>query len=283
MSKKRPSLNETFEQSPLFGAESKLIGPIIETHCHFDMIKNEEISDVHQKCLSMGVEKIITIATSFKNFETVKEYSRDFSSVYFSLGTHPHQAKEFTVEHLDFIRKETSNTQFVAVGEIGLDFYYDFSPRETQIDVFKQHLELAIELDMPVIIHTRDADQEMGDILQAFGPRMKKKGVVHSFSSGLELAQLAIDQGFYLGFNGMVTFKNAEKVRQAVQLTPIDKILIETDSPFLTPTPFRGQENTPTYLPLVAEKIIELKGMSSKIKDALQQFYQNSHSCFQLK
>ena len=280
MSKKHLDLNKTFQELPIFGQQEKLIHPLIETHCHLDMIKGEEIATIIQSCQAIGVEKLITIATSIANFETVRNFSKELSEVYFSLGTHPHQAKDFEPQHLKELRKEKGNPKFVAVGEIGLDFHYNFSPPEKQIDVFKQHLEVAIELEMPVIIHTREADEEMSQLLIEYGPQMQRKGVVHSFSSGEKLAKDAINQGFYLGFNGISTFKNAENVRSVIELTPIDKILIETDAPFLTPTPFRGRENTPLYLPLVAQKIVELKSMGPL--DALQQFYQNSQSCFTL-
>jgi TatD DNase family protein len=149
-----------------------------------------------------------------------------------------------------------------------------------QLKYFRAQLEIAVSCDKPIVIHSRDADEDMMAFLKEFGPQLKKKGVVHSFSSGLELAQTALDQGFFLGFNGMITFPKAENVRDAVRLCPADRILAETDSPFLTPVPHRGKENAPFYIPFVVQKLAELKGMS--IEDLGNQLWRNAHTLFGL-
>jgi TatD DNase family protein len=166
----------------------------------------------------------------------------------------------------------------VAVGEIGLDYHYNHSSQDIQKQVFSEQLELACELGKPVIIHSREADEDMIKILQKFAPKLSRKGVIHSFTSGPELAKAAIEMGFYLGFNGIITFKNAVNVREIVKLCPVDRILLETDAPFLTPVPFRGKENKPSYLPHILEKTAEIKGLPEHtVQDIC---YQNSMQLF---
>ena len=238
MSKKPKTIDEYLENSPIT-ERGKLIFPITETHCHLDMLKDIDLNELRSKLDDIGLSRLITIATSNKNFDTVRKIQSKFINTYFTLGTHPHEAKGFSPDDIDYIRLAAKEcpSSLVAVGEIGLDYYYDFSPREKQIEVFKKYLELSIELNLPVVIHTRDADEDMAEILKEYAPQMPAKGVVHSFSSGPELGKLASDLGFFLGFNGIITFKNADTVREAVKQTPISQILVETDAPFLTPHP----------------------------------------------
>lgn len=168
--------------------------------------------------------------------------------------------------------------RWAAVGEIGLDYHYNNSPIDVQKKVFEKQLQLACDLDLPVVIHTREADEDTRDILKNFIPHLKRKGVLHSFTSGRALAEYALSEGFYLGFNGIITFKKAENVQEVVQITPLEQILLETDSPFLTPVPHRGKENAPYYLPFIAQKVAELKGET--IEKILPIVYQNSLNCF---
>lgn len=251
---------------------------IIETHCHLDYLKARPLEEILSAATSEGVEKIITIAVEPANLNTVMELAQKYPQIYFTQGIHPHDARLCTSEALQTISVRAKHPKMVAIGEIGLDYYYNNSPQDRQLEVFKQHLELAIQTEKPVVIHSRDADEDMINILKEYSPRMPKKGVVHSFSSGEELARTAIDLGFYLGFNGMVTFKKAENVRNAVKLCPLEKILIETDAPFLTPVPHRGKENEPANLPFILEKIAEIKNFPlEKVAEAC---YANSHSLF---
>jgi len=167
----------------------------------------------------------------------------------------------------------------VAVGEIGLDYHYNNSPREIQRKVFEKQLQIAADTDLPVIIHTREADEDTKSILKNFSPHLKKKGVIHSFTSGKELAEWVLNENFYLGFNGIVTFKKAENVQEIVKMSPLERILLETDAPFLTPVPHRGKENAPHYLPFVAQKIADLKGITAR--ELEEQTLQNAYNCFQ--
>ena len=279
MTSKPKTITEYLTNSPITDG-GKLVYPITETHCHLDMLKDVDLDTHIEKLVHLGISRIITISTSSKNFETVKNIQSISRNIFYTLGTHPHEAKIFKNSDVDYIRQthRESPDCLVAVGEIGLDYHYDFSPREKQIDVFKMHMELAIELDLPVVIHTREADSDMIKILKEFAPKMKKKGVVHSFSSGLDLAQVAANLGFYLGFNGMITFKKAEFVREAVRHTPIEQILVETDSPFLTPHPFRGKPNNPTYIPIVMEEIAKIKDIS--LPECMKIIESNATQCF---
>jgi TatD DNase family protein len=256
---------------------------IIETHCHLDYLNKDNghvLDEIFEKSVQAGVEKIITIAVTPDNLDTVLKLSQDYSHVYCTQGVHPHNASGFNDEVFEKIKKQaTKNKKVLAIGEIGLDYYYDNSPREIQIEVFERQLQLACDLDLPVVIHTREAEEDTMSILKNFSKTLKRKGVVHSFSSSLELAEVAIAEKFYLGFNGMCTFKKAQNVRDAVAITPLDQILIETDAPFLTPTPHRGKENAPYYLPFILEKVAEVKGVSPEV--VATTVYQNSINLFQ--
>jgi TatD DNase family protein len=251
---------------------------IIETHCHLDYLKNESLEDILEKAKAVGVDKIITISVEPSNFDQVKELGLRYPEVYYTQGIHPHDAKKSTIEALMLIEERCQDEKMVAVGEIGLDFYYNHSPIEIQQDVFKQQLQIAIEKNKPVVIHSRDADQDMMEQLNRFAPLLKRKGVIHSFTSSKELALTALKQKFYIGFNGIITFKNAQNVRDIVEMTPLDQMLVETDAPFLTPVPHRGKENAPYYLPHVISQIAKIKNENeTKVADVL---YQNALNLF---
>lgn len=251
---------------------------IIETHCHLDYLKAKALDEILEDSYGVGVDKIITIAVEPDNFDTVMELATKYDPIYFSQGIHPHDAKLATLQAMEIIKTRCSEPKMVAVGEIGLDFHYNNSPKETQINVFKEQLEIAIDQEKPVIIHSRDADEQMMDILATYAPKMNKKGVIHSFTSGLELAETALDLGFYLGFNGIITFKNAQNVRDVVKICPLERLLLETDSPFLTPVPHRGKENSPANLPYICDKIAEIKDVPSR--EVASTCYKNSMNLF---
>ncbi len=250
----------------------------IETHCHLDYLKAASLEEILRLSSDGGVEKIITIAVQDENLDKVMAIANTHSQVYCSQGIHPHHALDTKPETIVKIRENLKNKKVVAIGEIGLDYYYNKSPRDIQIKVFEEYLNLAIEFNLPVIIHTRDAEEDTMAILKNFSPKLKRKGVLHSFTSKKELAEYALKENFCLGFNGIITFKNAQNVREIVELTPIEQILFETDAPFLTPVPHRGKENGPYYLPFVADKIAEIKSVEkSKLFD---QVLQNSNELF---
>jgi len=252
--------------------------PIIETHCHLDYLKDRPLEETLERTRQVNIERVITIAVSPDNLATVRELSQAEPWVYGTQGIHPHEAETYTDAVEEEIRAHGSDEKIVAIGEIGLDYFYDHADREVQKDVFRRQLQIACDLNQPVVIHSREADDDTIAILGEFESTLKRRGVIHSFTSGPELAQYALDQGWCLGFNGITSFNKAENVRDIVRMAPIEQILLETDSPFLTPVPYRGRENAPFYLPFVAEKIAEVKDLP--LEQVIQQTYQNSLKTF---
>ena len=256
--------------------------PIIETHFHLDMLKSLPSEDVVAKSHFHNIEKMITISTSKNNLDEVIAISEKFPDIYCTQGLHPHAGSEWNEDVKEHVLRNLNNLnknkKIIAIGEIGLDFYYSKSPRDEQLKAFEEQLQIACDHNLPVVIHSRDADEDTMAVLKNFTYTLKRKGVIHSFTSGLDLARFALSENFYLGFNGIITFKNAENVRDALRITPLEKFLLETDSPFLTPDPYRGFENAPYYLPFIAEKIAEVKGVELEI--ILKHAYQNSIDLF---
>ena len=254
--------------------------PIIETHFHLDMLKADR-DEVLLRNKTHNIEKMITISTSDRNLDEVIKISETYSNIYCTQGLHPHEGKEWNDQVKDHVIQNLTkhkNKKIVAVGEIGLDYYYSKSPRNEQLNAFEEQLQIACDFQLPVVIHSRDADEDTIMILKKFSNKLSRKGVIHSFTSGLDLAKFALNEGFYLGFNGIITFKNAENVRDALRITPLERILLETDAPFLTPDPYRGVENAPFYLPFVALKVAEVKGVSTE--EILKICYENSKLLF---
>lgn len=252
--------------------------PIIETHCHLDYLKENALDETVKNAQNAGIERIITIAVSPDNLDTVLELTQQSPMIWGTQGVHPHDAEKYTPDTASKIRDQALQERIVAIGEIGLDYYYDNADREIQRQVFHDQLQIAADLDLPVVIHSRDADDDTIEILKRFEHTLNKKGVIHSFTSGPELAQYAIDQGFCLGFNGICTFNTAENVRDIIRMTPVENIILETDAPYLTPVPYRGKENASCYLPFVAEKVAEVKEMA--ISEMLPIVRQNSLNLF---
>ncbi|MBV1871157.1 MAG: TatD family hydrolase [Gammaproteobacteria bacterium] len=265
MSKKRREI-------PDFGT------PIIETHCHLDYLKQGSLDQLLERSESVGIERIITIAVSPDNLETVRELTQQHEMIYGTQGIHPHDAEKFTPDTEDEIRECIEQDKILAVGEIGLDYYYERAPKKVQRQVFEAQLQIAVDTEKPVVIHSREADDDTQAILSNFSSTLKRRGVIHSFTAGIELANYCLDEGFCLGFNGICTFNKAENVREVIRQTPLAQILLETDAPYLTPAPYRGEENAPYYLPFVAEKVAEVKEVS--IAAILEQAYQNSINTF---
>lgn len=250
----------------------------IETHCHLDYLKALPLEEIREKIKEAGITKVVTIGVDPENLDGVLNLSNTYPEVYFTQGIHPHDAKNATDIEFNKIRERSSLPKMVAVGEIGLDYHYNNSPQDIQKEVFEKQLQLACDHDLPVVIHTREADEDTKAILKNFSSTLKRKGVVHSFTSSLELAEFVLSEGFHIGFNGIITFKNAKNVQDVVVITPPERILFETDSPFLTPVPHRGKENAPYYLPFVAAKIAELKNLD--LEELKKLVFQNSLNCF---
>ncbi len=251
---------------------------MIETHCHLDYLKAEPLEVIRQKIKEAGISKVVTIGVDPLNLDLVMDLSNNHEEIYFTQGIHPHDSKDATEVEFQKIIDRSMMKKMVAVGEIGLDYHYNNSPADLQRTVFEKQLQIACDQNLPVVIHTREAEEDTKAILKNFSSSLKSKGVIHSFTSSTELAEFVLSEGFHIGFNGIITFKKAENVQEVVKITPTDRILFETDSPFLTPVPHRGKENAPYYLPFVAAKIAELKGIN--LEDLKQQVLANSLKCF---
>jgi TatD DNase family protein len=252
--------------------------PLIETHCHLDYLEASELANTLSRAAEVGVEKIITIAVSPDNLATVRQLAREHQNVWCTQGIHPHEAENFDTGIAAQILEGLSCERTLAVGEIGLDYYYDHADRAVQRKVFEQQLQIAADAELPVVIHTREADDDTRAILRNCSSSLARKGVIHSFTSSPELAQFCLDEGFHLGFNGITTFNSAQNVRDVVAMTPLERILLETDAPYLTPVPYRGKTNAPFYLPFIAERIADIKAID--IDGLLEATYANSLRVF---
>ena len=232
----------------------------IDTHCHLDKLDStpeEAIIEAKQA----GVQRMVTVSVDEPSLDFVSSMVQQFPEVYGSVGFHPHDAAELTEDLEQKIRKlALEEKKLIAIGETGLDYHYMYSSAEVQQQVFSKQLQLAVELNLPVIMHSREAETDTLNILQEIP--VPPLGVAHSFTSSFEMAKTLIEMGWYIGINGIVTFKNAEDLREVVSWLPLDRLLLETDSPFLAPTPFRGKPNKPAYIPAIATFIAELRGIS---------------------
>ena len=225
-----------------------------ESHAHYDDRKfDNDRYELIKKIHEGGVSYIVNAASDIKSSLDGINLSHEFSFFYAAVGVHPHEVENMSEEDIQILRNYSKNEKVVAIGEIGLDFYYDFSPRDLQRKWFIRQLELAKELDMPVIIHSREASAECFDIIKESGV---KKGVIHSYSGSAQMALDYIKLGFYIGVGGIVTFK---KSVDTVSKIPLGKILIETDSPYLAPEPVRGSRNNSQNLKYICEKIAQIK------------------------
>jgi TatD DNase family protein len=241
----------------------------VDTHCHLHLIKEKfggevTIKSIIDAAANAKVEKLLTVSGSLQDLRQIVALSEKNENVFGALGVHPHDATNMKEADFQYICEFCNHPKISAIGEIGLDYYYEYSPRGLQKEVFIRFLELAIKINMPVVIHTRDAEDDTIEILKQYGANLK--GVVHCFTGSLALAEYIIENcpQLCLGFTGVITFKNAEKIREVVKATPIERIFVETDSPFMAPEPFRGKTNQPAYIPFVLSKIAAIKNLSEE-------------------
>ncbi len=234
---------------------------LIDSHCHLDEDKYREegLEAVIKRAEEKGVERFMTIGTNVEEFPHVLAIAEKFPQVYCSLGIHPHHAEDdgklYDVQ--DYINL-TKHEKVVAIGECGLDYFYENSPIDAQKICFEKQIEACLQTDMPLVLHTRDAEVDTIDILKSAG-KGNLRGVVHCFSGSMDLAKAALDMGLYISFSGIITFKKADEIREVVKYTPMDRILVETDCPYLAPVPHRGKVNEPAYVTHNAMKVSELK------------------------
>jgi len=236
----------------------------IDSHAHIDGSEFDADRDqVIERALAAGITTILNVGTGDPNseaFERAIELGSNYDSVYTALGTHPHDARHYDDRAEEKTKRLIKTSpRVLAWGEIGLDFHYDNSPRDVQKTVFARQLRNASELDLPVIIHTREAETETIEILRTEFADASRRGVFHCFSGSLALAKAALDFGFLISFSGIVTFKKADELRAVAKYVPLERLLIETDCPFLAPVPFRGKRNEPAYVVEVARCIAEVR------------------------
>ncbi|WP_300410044.1 TatD family hydrolase [Lagierella sp.] len=253
---------------------------IIDSHAHLDDEKfNEDRDELLEELKKKNIAYVINPSSDMASSERVVKLSQKYPNIFAAIGIHPHDAETYKEGDLDKLKELSKSEKVVAIGEIGLDYYYDNSPREIQKKIFKKQLMLASELDLPVIIHTREAMGDTFEILNEF--KDKVKGVMHCYTGSIEMAERFMDLGFYISIAGPVTFKNAVNVRQMAKEIPLDRLLIETDSPYLSPEPKRGKRNDPTNVIHVAEKLAVLKGVF--LDDIIENSRKNTMELFSLK
>lgn len=231
---------------------------LVDSHCHLDYAEPEERSDIVARARRAGVATLLTISTKLSEFEAVRGIAESDPNIWCSVGIHPHEAAEEGAA-VDRLAALTQHAKVVGIGETGLDFHYDHSPRERQAAVFRAHCIASRETSYPLIIHSRDADEETAAILTE---EKAAAGVIHCFSTGRHLAEAALSLGFYVSLAGILTFRNAGSLRDIVRDIPLDRLLIETDAPYLAPVPMRGKPNEPAFIVHTAAKLAEIKGIT---------------------
>lgn len=250
---------------------------LVDSHCHLNFPEFEnDLGKVIQNALCQGVQYFLTVNTRLNEAETLQKIADRYSFIWCSVGVHPHDAQHYSPVNLrEEIKKLCQHPKVIALGETGLDYHYNNSPRKEQIESFEAHLQSSLDLDLPVIIHTREADADTLHCLKNF-PGVK--GVFHCFTGSYEMAKAGLDLGLYISFSGIITFKKAEDLREVVGKVPLSSLLVETDSPFLAPLPHRGERNEPAYVRLVAEKVSEIHGCS--FEELCQKTTQNFFNLF---
>jgi len=231
---------------------------LIDTHAHIDMLENAE--KAIQNAIENGIKKLIIPCAYPKDIEKIYNMAIKYENVFGMLGVHPSEAKDWDDSLIDIIKKYSSNPKIIAIGEIGLDYYWDKSFNDIQKDVFIKQIKIANELNLPICVHDREAHKDTFDILKEYNECSDV--IMHCFSGSVEFARECIKEDWYLAIGGVVTFKNAIKMKEVAIDIPLEKLLLETDTPYLTPVPFRGKENQPAYIKYVAEEIAKLRGIT---------------------
>lgn len=235
---------------------------LIDSHAHLDDKRFDLDRDMIIKNLkSNGIDYIINVGADLKSSKSTVDLAKKYENIYGVVGIHPHSATELNDKAIETLTTFAKEEKIVAIGEIGLDFYYDHSPRDVQRSAFKIQIELAKKLDLPIVIHSRDADQETFDTLKD-AQDGNLRVLLHCYSGSVELASEYLKLGFYLSLGGPVTFKNARVPKEVARMVPLDRLLIETDSPYLTPEPYRGKRNEPMFVRYVAEQIAKIREIS---------------------
>lgn len=253
---------------------------LIDSHAHldnerFDLDREYLIENLEKN----GMEMVINVGADIESSRESLELAKKYENIYAVVGVHPHAAKEIDEDTFDEIRSLCSHPKVVGIGEIGLDYYYDNSPRDVQRKYFREQLRLAKELGMPVVVHTRDADEDTLEILDEEKEGLKIE--IHSFLSDRDQLKKYLDMGFFIGIGGPVTFKKTDELKEVVKMIPLDKLLIETDAPYLAPHPYRGKRNEPIFAKQTAKFIAKLKGIS--LEELIDVTNKNTKQFFNIK
>lgn len=252
---------------------------IIETHIHLDdSAFDGDRSELIKNLKSDGIELLINVGADMPSSRASVELASENENIYAAIGVHPHDAKNMKDEDFDELRELSENPKVVAIGEIGLDYYYDKSERDIQREIFERQLLLALELNLPIIIHSRDAAMDTLDIVKKNCNGLR--GEMHCFSYSTEIMREYVKLGFFIGLGGVVTFKNSKTLKEVSKEVPIEKILLETDAPYLTPEPFRGKRNEPKFIRYSAQKISELRNMP--LDDLILRANENARELFKI-
>lgn len=254
---------------------------IFESHAHYDdEAFNEDREELLAKLQEERIRYVVNVAASLDSVKSTIALMEKYPFIYGALGVHPSETGELNEENFDWLKKQLAHPKAAAVGEIGLDYYWDEPERIIQKEWFARQLALAAEADKPVIIHSRDAAKDTYDVMRAQKAE-ELRGVIHCFSYTKETARDYLNMGYYFGIGGVVTFNNAKKLKEAVEYIPLSNIILETDSPYLAPVPFRGKRNSSLNLPYVAKEIAQIKGIS--YDEVVEQTYRNAVKLFNIE
>ncbi|WP_078556456.1 TatD family hydrolase [Bacillus alkalicellulosilyticus] len=235
---------------------------LFDTHVHLNAHQyKEDVNEVIKRAKNEGISTMVVVGFDEETIKGALSLAEEHEFIYAAVGWHPVDAIDFNETHLTWLEELSNHPKVVALGEMGLDYHWDKSPREVQKEVFRQQIRLARKVQLPIIIHNREASQDIVTILQEEKAE-EVGGIMHCFGGSLDIAKQCMAMNFYISFGGPVTFKNAKKPKEVAKEIPLDRLLIETDCPYLAPHPYRGKRNEPAYVKLVAEQIAELRGMT---------------------
>ncbi|SFO54789.1 TatD DNase family protein [Cohaesibacter marisflavi] len=236
---------------------------LVDSHCHLDFPDfKEELDDVVRRAELAGVGHMVTICTRIKKFDEIKAIAERYDNVFCSVGSHPHNADEELDYSAEDIAKLAEHPKCVAIGEVGLDYFYDNAPREAQAEGFRRHIKAARMTGLPLSIHTRDAEDDTIAILKEGMEEGAFPALLHCYSSNRELAMRSLEMGLYVSLSGILTFKRSQEIRDTIKDVPLDRLLVETDAPYLAPMPYRGKRNEPSYVVNTAQVLADVKGVS---------------------
>lgn len=253
---------------------------LFDTHAHYDDEKfNDDVDEILSSMIENNVGYIMNACASMEDIPKILELAEKYPFLYASVGVHPHDVEYLTNYDMDILKEKSSHNKVMAIGEIGLDYYYDNSPRDLQRKWFDTQVCLAEDVNLPIIIHDRDAHKDTMDILRGHDTKTIG-GVFHCYAGSVEMAREVLDMGMYIAFGGSLTFKKAVKPVEVAKYVPLDRILIETDSPYLAPEPNRGRRNSSLYIHYVAERLAEIKGIS--VEEIERYTLQNGKQCFRI-